>query len=165
MNRHRTNRAACATAVSFALLALGCENKNEEATEMPESPIDVPDDETTPPGDGGAGDTSSDRVIGADALFEWPPLTLDASADGQEVVLQAPDPGWTMELDEVAVLPAGHRAYITIWRPEPGQMFAQVITERRADTGVQSDSALEVVARLRTPGDADEPPYLVVEFR
>lgn len=119
----------------------------------------------------GAADSATDAGAGAQAgrvgmgeidraqSHEWPPIALDSSGAEHAIVMQAPDPGWWIQLDGVEATPAGKIVYATIRRPAPGRMYPQVITEMRLGTTVPAREAAELVVRVAEINGSANGPY------
>ncbi|MBK7404140.1 MAG: hypothetical protein IPJ41_05785 [Phycisphaerales bacterium] len=90
---------------------------------------------------------------------DWPPVSLDSSGPEHTVVLQAPDPGWWIQLDGVEASPGLKRIYVTIRRPKPGRMYPQVITELRLGSTVPSREPAELLVRVAEPDGSTPSPY------
>lgn len=107
--------------------------------------------------DGSGASDEPGRQIERSTAHDWPPVLLDSSGREHVVVMQAPNPGWRLELDAVQTARGGQIVYVTARRPDPDRMYPQVITTKRIGTTVASDRPAEVVVRLAGPDG--EGPY------
>lgn len=87
-------------------------------------------------------------------LHKAPPVRIDALDNRHMLVMQAPNPGWTIALDRDERGKDAWIAYITIKRPNPAFMYPQQIVEKRLLTDIESTEPLTIMARLL---DHDQP--------
>lgn len=79
--------------------------------------------------------------------FTSPQVGVDSSGGEQVVLIRAPEPGWMPKLD--VVLDGYHcrEAYITLRRPNPAMLRAQMMVDQRIATGVGAGTAIKVYVR------------------
>ncbi len=87
-------------------------------------------------------------------LQKAPPIRLDALDNRHMLVMQAHNPGWTIELDRDERGKDAWTAFITIKRPNPAFMYPQQIVEKRLLTDIETTQTLIIMARLL---DHDQP--------
>ena len=79
----------------------------------------------------------------ADGPFAGPPI----EAEEQVVVIEAPSPGWAVELDQTRPGPDGDEVFLTLRRPDPQFLYPQMIVTQRVATGARPGQAIVVFAR------------------
>lgn len=166
MNRNRTWRLL---PVFAALLICGCAEDEGEIETVPAESIDAgvetpePESGTLPENDMEEdADPEEDAVSRTidDEPHGFPPVSLDSTGENHVVVMQGPDPGWSLRVDDVDRGSSPTTIYVSIVRAEPGVMHPQVITERRAGTDVEAATDTRVVARVLDHGaDGEGEPY------
>ncbi len=77
-----------------------------------------------------------------------PPIRIDSSEEVHLIVMQAPHPGWSIDLDKDEPVVSGKRVYFTIRRPDPAMLYPQVIVEKQLRTLVHSDTEIELYGRI-----------------
>lgn len=91
---------------------------------------------------------------------EAPPITLDENQNRHMLVFQAPNPGWTIRLDQTDRTPDAKRVFVTIRRPDPLLQYTQQIVTKRLLTQVDIDTPLEIRARVLDANErAKKQPY------
>jgi len=83
-----------------------------------------------------------------EAPFAGPAITIDSSADTHILAVDSPSPGWAFTLDRVLEAHGHRRAFVSLRRPNPGYLMAQVIVTQRLSTGVRTDKQVRVLARF-----------------
>ena len=92
--------------------------------------------------------------------YAGPPLGLDGSGQSFIVVVHSPTPGWVVTLDRVAEQYRHQAVFVTLRRPNPAFLYAQVQVEQRVGTSVASSEAVKVYARvLKHDEPAGDQPY------
>lgn len=81
-------------------------------------------------------------------LQKAPPVRLDALDGRRMLVMQAPNPGWTIALDRDERGKDTWIVYITMKRPNPAFMYPQRIVEKRLLTEVETTQPIKIMARL-----------------
>lgn len=84
----------------------------------------------------------------AERLESAPPVMLDQESGMHLLVVQAPNPGWSVRLDSTELTPEGKRVYITYRQPDPTLVYPQRIVLKRVLTRVPVDTNLDVAARV-----------------
>lgn len=84
----------------------------------------------------------------ADGAYEGPPLSIDQSGRTAVVVMEAPTPGWSVTVDRSSEARDHWQAFVTIRRPNPAYMYAQMIVKQNLLTTVESRRPLRVYARV-----------------
>ncbi len=110
-----------------------------------------------------------DGEVMARRLADAPPVKGEILEERHLLVMQAPNPGWVIELDRDTRDRDGWVVYITIREPDPGFMYPQRIIEKRLLTEVEANQSMRVMARLLThteKGEQDDyaPLTLVDQF-
>lgn len=108
-------------------------------------------------GDGGV--SAGGREIDRGSMHDFPPITLDSSGDEHVIVMQAPHPGWGLELDAVRPARDGKLVFASARMPDPDRMYPQVITPMRLGTTVPASDKMELVVRLISHDDEVAGPY------
>jgi hypothetical protein len=89
-----------------------------------------------------------------------PPVALRANQTHHMLVFQAPNPGWTIRLDETDRTPEGKRVFVTIRRPDPLLQYTQQIVTKRLLTQVELETPIEIYARVLDANErAKKQPY------
>lgn len=89
-----------------------------------------------------------------------PPIKLDTNQSDHMLVFRAPNPGWTIRLDQTDRTPEGKRVFVTIRRPDPLLQYTQQIVTKRLLTQVDSSTPLEIRARVLDANErAKKQPY------
>ncbi len=101
-------------------------------------------------------------VISADQ-YTGPPLHLETLEARHLIVFQAPSPGWAATIDRTERRLDNTRVFLTLRRPDPGMLYAQVIVDQRILTPVPASRELRLYARTVDFAIRDEqPPYHLV---
>ncbi len=83
-----------------------------------------------------------------DGAYEGPPLSIDQTGRTAVVVMEAPTPGWSVTVDRSSEARDHWQAFVTIRRPNPAYMYAQMIVKQNLLTTVESRRPLRVYARV-----------------
>lgn len=92
--------------------------------------------------------TSAPPPSFSEAAFSGPAVSLDSSGRHHVAVIQAPSPGWEATLTRVMPGPKHRAAFITLRKPFPGVLYAQVIVTQRVSTDIPSTEPIRVYARV-----------------
>lgn len=84
----------------------------------------------------------------AEELKVAPPVMVDALEERHMLVMQAPNPGWTIALDRDERVKDAWIVYISIKRPNPAFMYPQRIVDKRLLTEIETSQPLNIMARL-----------------
>lgn len=95
---------------------------------------------------GGCGGSSTPRIT--DGAYDGPPLSIDQSGRAAVVFMEAPTPAWGLTLDRTSQARDHWQAFVTVRRPNPAYMYAQVIVRQNLLTTVESRQPLRVYARV-----------------
>lgn len=90
---------------------------------------------------------SSLPITTRDTPYTGPQATIDSTGPTHAVIIQAPTPGYTVSLDALRDRLHGREALITIRRPDPRFIVAQVIVTQRIGTDVPVATPLDVYIR------------------
>ena len=105
---------------------------------------------------GGSSVISTDQYTG-------PPLHLETLEARHLIIFQAPSPGWAVTIDRTERRLDTTRVFLTLRRPDPGMLYAQVIVDQRVLTPVPISRELTLYARTIDFGKHEtEPPYHLV---
>lgn len=91
--------------------------------------------------------------------FLGPAIDIDSGGGHHIVVLTAPSPGYAFEFDRSDAADGPTRLLVTIRRPDPGTLHAQVLVQQRVLTDVRSELSVEVFARILDHSQRDEHPW------
>lgn len=77
------------------------------------------------------------------------------------LVFQCPTPGWQARFDQALADVGTTRVFVTMTRPSPLFVYAQVVTRQEVGTPVPAGSPVEVFVRLADSDqkESDLPPY------
>lgn len=81
-------------------------------------------------------------------LKQAPPVKVDELDGRHLLVMQAPNPGWTIDLDRDERVKDTWIIYITFKRPNPAFMYPQHIVDKRLLTDIETAQPIELMARL-----------------
>lgn len=84
----------------------------------------------------------------SDDPFKGPPASLTFTSPNHVVAFEAPTPGWSATLTRVLPGPGRQDAFVTLRKPFPGVIYAQVVVTQRVATGVPTSDAINVYARI-----------------
>lgn len=84
----------------------------------------------------------------ADGAYDGPPLSIDQSGRTAVVIMEAPTPGWSVTVDRSSEARDHWQAFVTVRRPNPAYMYAQMIVRQNLLTTVESRRPLRVYARV-----------------
>ncbi len=93
-------------------------------------------------------------TIDGAAPFSELPMRMDSSRRTHIAIFEAPTAGWRVERDLMRRAFRVSEVFVTLRRPGPGEMMAQVISEHAVDTGVDSTQNVAVYARVATGRDS-----------
>lgn len=106
---------------------------------------------------------SSPSVVD-DVRFAGPPVAQSTTDGRHLLIVSAPTPGWTIKVDRTEPLLDVSRIFLTMVRPDPGALYAQVVVDQRVLTDVPASRPIEVFARVADFGQRKNlPPYHPVE--
>jgi hypothetical protein len=105
---------------------------------------------------------SSLPVTTRDTPYAGPQATIDSTGATHTVVIQAPTPGYTVSLDALRDRLHGREALITIRRPDPRFVVAQMIVTQRIGTDVPRAIPLDVYIRELEHDSRDNQAYVFV---
>ncbi|HYF14287.1 MAG TPA: hypothetical protein VD971_04355 [Phycisphaerales bacterium] len=91
-----------------------------------------------------------------DGRYEGPPVSVASDALHHTVVVRAPSAGWQPTLDQTRSAWEAKDVFITLRRPSPLFVHAQVVTEQRVVTPVASAQAIRVYVRVTDAQTADK---------
>lgn len=91
------------------------------------------------------GCSSGPRIVENGAIGH--PISIDASAWVYILRAELPNPGWSLELDEVRREGEVHEAFVTVREPDPTKMYTQQIVTKSVGLGVTAGEPLRVFAR------------------
>ena len=106
-----------------------------------------------------ADESAAVRQIDRSTPHEYPPVSLDSSGREHVIVMQAPNPGWGLDLDAVEATRDGKLVYATLVMPDPERMYPQVIKTVRLGSTVPSTEPVELLVRMPDAGGPAEAPY------
>jgi len=112
-------------------------------------------------GAAGPGCSTGPRVTASDD-YRGPEVRLDSSGRRHIVVLTAPNPGWSIELDRVRGRQGVDEVFVTVRRPNPEFLYTQQVVEKRISTGVRSDQPVLINARTLDFANTNGAPYAPV---
>lgn len=102
---------------------------------------------------------SSPTVV-EDAVFAGPPVAESAAEGRHLLVVSSPTPGWLVTIDRTENLLDDTLVFLTMQRPDPGALYAQVTVEQRLLTDVAESRPIRVYARVIDFGQRKHlPPY------
>jgi hypothetical protein len=95
--------------------------------------------------------------------YTGPPLHLETLEARHLIVFRAPSPGWAATIDRTERRLDTTRVFLTLRRPDPGMLYAQVMVDQRVLTPVPASRELTLYARTIDFGKHDsEPSYHLV---
>lgn len=99
-----------------------------------------------------------------DAAFQGPAVA-QAELGGRHLLLvTAPTPGWRLTIDRTEHMLDETHVFVTMQRPDPGALYAQVMVEQRLLTDVAVSRPMRVYARVIDFGQRKHlPPYRLVQ--
>ncbi|MCL4221478.1 MAG: hypothetical protein KJZ65_08905 [Phycisphaerales bacterium] len=83
-----------------------------------------------------------------DAAFTGPPVTQSVAEGRHLLIVQSPTPGWKVTIDRTDPRLDEDLVFMTLERPDPGALYAQVVTEQRVLTNVVQTRPIRVYARV-----------------
>jgi len=98
--------------------------------------------------------------------YAGPPVTVQSVVGAHVVTVQSPTPGWNVMMDRVVEAHGRREVFVSLRRPNPGLVYAQVVVEQNLATFVPDSEAVRVFARLLphdVPADSGEPYSLAVD--
>lgn len=90
---------------------------------------------------------SSPGPVAAPGAWTGPSVQVATRTREHVAVVNAPSAGWQVTLEQVREVYKGRRVFITIRKPDPTQMHAQMIVELQVGTTVPVWENVEVWAR------------------
>ncbi len=90
---------------------------------------------------------SSPTVL-EDAAFSGPPVAQSVAEGRHLLVVESPTPGWKVTIDRTDPRLDEDLVFMTIQRPDPGALYAQVVVEQRMLTDVPETRPIRVYARV-----------------
>lgn len=92
--------------------------------------------------------------------YSGPPIRLDQLEGRHLLVVSAPTPGWRITIDRTERRLDDTLVFVTLRRPDPGMVYAQVVVEQEVLTPVPGTREVVVYARTTDFGRRDHrPPY------
>ena len=92
--------------------------------------------------------------------YDGPAIRIDSTGTQHLLILTAPTAGWSFTFDQVKKAFGHQELFVTVTKPNPAAMHAQVIVEQRLGTSVDSKTPLTVFVREVDFGsDPDARPY------
>ncbi len=82
------------------------------------------------------------------AAFVGPPVTQTTTGGRHLLVVQAPTPGWKITIDRTEPRLNEDLVFLTLQRPDPGALYAQVLVEQQILTDVVETRPIRVYARI-----------------
>ena len=95
---------------------------------------------------GGCGGSNLPSIT--EGNYEGPPLSIDQSGRAAVVFMEAPTPAWGLTLHRTSQARDHWQAFVTVRRPDPSYMYAQMIVRQNLLTTVESRQPLRVYARI-----------------
>jgi hypothetical protein len=80
--------------------------------------------------------------------YAGPPLSIESTPPRHTIILTAPSAGWSLSLDRATRGFDRTDVFITIRRPDPAYMHAQVVSTHRLDSSVDSSTPIRLLARI-----------------
>lgn len=88
-------------------------------------------------------------VDGAQRLAQQaPPVRMESLGGLHMLVMQAPNPGWTYQIDRDDIDREGWVIWVTIRKPDPAFMYPQRVVDKRLLTQIEAAKNLHVMARV-----------------
>jgi len=104
---------------------------------------------------------TSGPAVDTDSAFQGPELRLESAGRSHIVVMEAPNPGWGIELDRTRDRGNHTEVYVSVTRPNPEFLYTQQIVEKRLATDISSGDMIELYARITDHDGRDTSPYAV----
>lgn len=79
--------------------------------------------------------------------YSGPPISIESAPPRHTFILAAPSAGWSLSLDRATRGFDQTDVYITIRKPDPTYMHAQVVTTHRIDSSVDASIPIRLFAR------------------
>lgn len=83
-----------------------------------------------------------------DAAFAGPPVTQSVAEGRHLLIVQSPTPGWKVTVDRTDPRLNEDLIFLTMQRPDPGALYAQMVVEQRVLTNVVQTRPIRVYARV-----------------
>lgn len=83
-----------------------------------------------------------------DAAFAGPPTSQSVAEGRHLLIVESPSPGWNITIDRTEPRLNEDHVFMTMQRPDPGALYAQVIVEQRLLTNVPETRPIRVYARV-----------------
>lgn len=93
--------------------------------------------------------------------WDGPPMRLDAASGRHVVVAEVPSAGWSIGLDQMRRRTGRREAFVTLTRPNPAYLHAQVISDARLLLELLEKEPVRVHARTLDHGAAAGGAYRV----
>ena len=129
---------------------------------------------------GGLGVTLFVRVVGVSGLalsgcasgprinterpYAGPAISVDSSRRVHHLVMEAPTPGWQLTIDRTVEHEGIQRVFATARRPNPINIYAQVIVTQQVATVIPSTQPLEAFVRV-LDFDAEDGEYFPLHWQ
>jgi hypothetical protein len=95
--------------------------------------------------------------------YTGPSLRLETLEARHLIVFRAPSPGWTATIDRTERRLDFTRVFLTLRRPDPGMLYAQIMVDQRVLTPVPASRDIRLYARTVDFAERDKkPPYHLV---
>lgn len=105
-----------------------------------------------------------DLTIDPDAPFHGPPITTAVRAGNHTIAVDLPSAGWQVLGDEVLRHHRDNKVFLTLVRPDPELMHAQVVTRFDVTPGVRADEPVAIYMRVVDfAADPDTTPFRLAQ--
>lgn len=109
---------------------------------------------------GGCSWLQHDAQVVPERSFRGPPMSLDSSGRVHVVSMQAPNPGWNLELDRAQEAAGPTQLLMSVRRPDPAYLYTQQIVEKSVASRTRTTDPVEVYARVIDHAEKDsDVPY------
>ena len=89
-----------------------------------------------------------DAAVATDRTFRGPPIALEPSDRVPTIAVQAPNPGWNIELDRAEEAAGPTQLLVTIRRPDPAFFYTQQVVQKSVASRIRTSEPVEVYARI-----------------
>ena len=91
--------------------------------------------------------------------YVGPQLSLETENGMHMVVMQAPSAGWSVSVDRSRQTAGPTEVLVTVRRPDPAFVYAQVIVDQRVLTRIDESQPIELFARVLDHRGGSGRPY------
>ncbi|MBX3364950.1 MAG: hypothetical protein KF866_09310 [Phycisphaeraceae bacterium] len=91
---------------------------------------------------------ASGPKINPGGVYAGPSVSIDGSRRVHHLIMQAPTPGWQIAIDRTVEHEGRQRVFATIRRPNPMNVYAQVVVPQQVATSIPSTQPLEAFVRV-----------------